>query len=119
MSDIDPLLTSHNSAAHSSKPHLIIFNREELNQILWVYGRQVAAGEWRDYAIDMLSDKSVFSIFRHTSERPLYTIEKNPKLAKKQGAFSVIAMTGLILKRGHHLSNVLRVFDKKPRLLDL
>jgi hypothetical protein len=91
---------------------LVTFNRLELNQILSVYGRHVREGEWRDYAIDMLRDRAVFSVFRRTTEAPLYRIEKNPKLAKRQGAYSVIATTGLILKRGHELCRVLRVFDR-------
>ena len=93
------------------------FNRLELNQILNVYGRMVAAGEWRDYAIDMLREKAVFSVFRKSSEYPLYRIEKNPKLARKQGAYSVITPTGLILKRGHDLRRVLGVLDKKLKLV--
>ena len=80
--------------------------------ILKVYGRMVAAGEWRDYALDTLADRAVFSIFRRTSELPLYRIEKNPKLARRQGAYAVIAQSGLILKRGSELPQVLRVFDK-------
>ena len=89
------------------------FNRVELNQILNVYGRMVSAGEWRDYAIDMLREKAVFSVFRKSSEYPLYRIEKNPKLARKQGIYSVITPTGLILKRGQDLRRVLGVLDKK------
>lgn len=89
------------------------FDRQELSQILAVYGRKVASGEWRDYAIDMGREKAVFSIFRKTSECPLLRIEKNPKLARKQGAYSVIAATGQILKRGHDLRRVLDVLDKK------
>lgn len=73
----------------------------------------VAAGEWRDYAIDHLDDRAVFSIFRRTAEIPLYRVEKNPKLANRQGAYSVIAASGLILKRGKELCNVLKIFDKK------
>lgn len=91
------------------------FNRQELNQILALYGRMVAAGEWRDYAIDMLKDKAVFSVFRRTSEFPLYRIEKVPKLARRQGAYCVVTPTGLILKRGHDLRRVLDVLDKKVR----
>ena len=72
----------------------------------------MAEGEWRDYAIDMLRDRAVFSIFRRTAESRSYRIEKRPRLARRQGAFSVIAATGLILKRGHELCRVLRVFDK-------
>lgn len=93
------------------------FNRQELNAILSVYGRKVADGEWRDYAIDQLREKAVFSVFRRSSEVPLYRIEKNPRLARRQGAYSVVAATGLILKRGHDLSNVLRVFDRQMKLV--
>ncbi len=82
-------------------------------QILTVYGRNVAAGEWRDYAIDFSREKAVFSIFRRTTEWPLYRIEKAPKNARKQGAYSVVTATGLILKRGHELERVLEVFDRK------
>jgi hypothetical protein len=92
------------------------FTRLELNQILNLYGRKVAAGEWRDYAIDFGRDKAVFSIFRRTSEVPLYRIEKQPKLAAKQGAYSVVAATGHILKRGHDLARVIGVLEKKVRL---
>ena len=94
----------------------VSFTRRELNEILSLYGRRVAAGEWRDYAIDMLADRAVFSVFRRSSEAPLYTIEKRPKLARKQGAFMVIATTGLILKRGHELINVLKAIDREPKL---
>lgn len=90
----------------------VAFDRHELSEILKVYGRMVAAGEWRDYAIDHLSDRAVFSIFRRSSEVPLYRVEKNPKLARRQGAYSVIAQTGMILKRGGELARVLRVLDK-------
>lgn len=94
----------------------IAFSRQELSAILAVYGRKVAAGIWRDYAIDLLRDRAVFSIFRKSSEYPLYRIEKNPKLARKQGAYSVIATGGLILKRGHELRRVLRVLEDRPEL---
>ncbi len=95
----------------------IAFDRAELSQILNVYGRKVASGEWRDYAIDALRDKAVFSIFRRSSEMPLYRIEKTPKLARRQGVYSVVAATGLILKRGHDLSPVLRALDKGLRVV--
>jgi hypothetical protein len=72
----------------------------------------VAAGEWRDYAIDFLRDRAVFSVFRRSSEVPLYRIEKNPKLARRQGAYSVISATGLIVRRGPELDRVLRSIDK-------
>jgi hypothetical protein len=82
-----------------------------------MYGRKVAEGEWRDYAIDMHREKAIFSVFRRACEYPLYRIEKNPKLSRRQGAYSVIAPTGLILKRGHDLRNVLRVLERNLRLV--
>ena len=91
----------------------ITFDRLELNRILTVYGRMVAAGEWRDYALDFLDEMAVFSVFRHASEMPLFRIEKRPKLRAKQGQYSVVAAGGLILKRGQELAQVLKVFDKK------
>lgn len=78
-----------------------------------VYGRKVARGEWRDYALDLLRDKAVFSVYRRASEVPLYRIEKDPKLSRKQGAYSIIAAGGLILKRGHDLKRVLAVLDAR------
>jgi hypothetical protein len=95
----------------------ISFNRQELTEILEIYGRKVADGEWRDYAIDHRRDEAVFSVFRRSSEVPLYRIVKQPKLARRQGAYSVVAATGLILERGHDLGNVLRVLDKGLRLV--
>ncbi|MEM6460848.1 MAG: DUF2794 domain-containing protein [Pseudomonadota bacterium] len=95
----------------------VTFHRRELDAILRVYSRMVAEGEWRDYAIDHLKDRAVFSVFRRTSEVPLFRIEKDPKLARRQGAFSVIAASGLIVKRGHDLTQVLKVFDKQPKLV--
>lgn len=91
----------------------VTFNRKELDAILRVYGRRVAEGEWRDYAVDFLKDAAIFSVFRRTSEVPIYRIEKRPKLARRQGAWSIITPTGLILKRGHDLGQVLRVIEKK------
>lgn len=102
----------------ASKAGEVAFNRWELSQILNVYGRKVASGEWRDYAIDFARDRAVFSIFRRTCETPLYRIEKAPKLARRQGAYSVIAATGQILKRGHDLSRVLRVLEKGLALVE-
>src|SRR4030081_1586737 len=104
-------------AASGTVPNRVTFNRFELNRILNLYGRMVAAGEWRDYAIDFLKDRAVFSVFRRTSEVPIYRIEKNPQLARKQGAYSVISATGLIVKRGHELDNVLRAVDKSLKLV--
>ena len=96
----------------------VTFQRRELDQILRLYGRMVAANEWRDYAIDHLSDRAVFSVFRRTSETPLFSITKNPSLARRQGMWSVTSATGLILKRGQELARVLSVFDNKLRLVD-
>jgi hypothetical protein len=96
----------------------IAFDRRELSQILDIYGRKVASGEWRDYAIDTLREKAVFSVFRRASETPLYRIEKAPKLSRRQGAYSVIAATGLILKRGSDLGRVLRALDRGLRLVE-
>ena len=98
-------------------PGKVTFSRRELDRILGLYGRMVAAGEWRDYAIDFLKDRAVFSVFRRSSEQALYRIEKNPKLSRRQGAFSVITATGLILRRGHELDRVLRVLDKSLKLV--
>ena len=96
---------------------LTCFDRRELDLILRVYGRKVADGEWRDYAIDQRREEAVFSIYRRTSETPLYRIVKQPRLARKQGAYALIAATGHILQRGHDLANVLRFLE--PRRLSL
>ena len=98
-------------------PALVSFDRRELQTILNLYGRKVAAGEWRDYAIDFSADRAVFSIFRRAAEQPLYRIEKTPRLSRRQGAYSVVAAGGLILKRGHELSRVLAVLDKQLKLV--
>lgn len=90
----------------------VTFDRHELRDILALYGRKVAEGEWRDYAIDFGRDMAVFSIFRRAAEYPLYRVVKDPKLAGKQGAFSVVTTTGLILKRGSDLKRVLAVLDR-------
>ena len=93
------------------------FDRRELDQILRIYSLMVGAGEWRDYAIDHMKDRAVFSVFRRSSEVPFYRIEKNPKLARRQGAYSVVAASGMVMKRGHELANVLKVFDKPLRVV--
>ncbi len=105
------------SSPQQAPPPVVAFNRQELNAILNVYGRMVADGEWRDYALDFGREAATFSVYRRTSEVPLYRIEKNPKLARKQGAFSVITATGLILKRGHELARVLEVFAKGMKVV--
>ena len=88
------------------------FERRELDRLLRLYGQMVAAGHWRDYAIDGLADAAVFSVYKRASEAPLYRIEKRPELARRQGAWAVIGQGGVILRRGHELEQVLRVFDR-------
>ncbi len=90
----------------------VFFERRELERLLRLYGRMVAAGEWRDYGMDGLSDRAVFSVFRRSAESPLYRIEKHPALARKQGAWAVVGHGGHILRRGHELEQVLRFFEK-------
>ena len=96
---------------------VVSFDRHELREIFNLYGRRVAEGEWRDYAIDFRPDKAVFSIYRRASEVPLYRVEKDPALARRQGAYAVVAATGLILKRGPDLARVLQSLDRKPKLV--
>ncbi len=91
----------------------IAFDRAELGIILSLYGRMVAAGEWRDYGMSFLREVAIFSIFRHAAEHPIYRIEKRPRLRAAQGQYAVIGMDGRILKRGHDLKTVLRVLEKK------
>ncbi|AVH42902.1 MULTISPECIES: DUF2794 domain-containing protein [Rhizobium/Agrobacterium group] len=99
-------------------PLPVTFHRRELDAILRIYGRMVGEGEWRDYAIDHLKEKAVFSVFKRSGEMPLFRIEKNPKLAAKQGAYCVVNTDGRILKRGHELPQVLKVFDKVLKLIE-
>ena len=94
-------------------PTQVHFNRQELSVIMSLYGRMVAAGEWRDYGISNLRDVAIFSIFRRTAEHPIYRVEKHPRLRSKQGMYSVMGMDGRILKRGHDLRAVLRVLERK------
>lgn len=91
----------------------VSFDRRELGLILGLYGRMVAAGEWRDYGISHLRDMAVFSVFRRTAENPLYRIEKRPKLRVKQGLYAVVAMDGQVVRRGHDLAVVLKVLERK------
>jgi hypothetical protein len=104
-------------AAASPPSNRVTFDRFELHRILNLYGRMVADGEWRDYSIDFLRERAVFSVFRRASEVPLYRIEKDPRLARKQGMYSVISATGLILRRGHELERVLLAIDRKLALV--
>jgi hypothetical protein len=103
---------------HAKDPLPVTFHRRELDMILWIYGRMVGEGEWRDYALDHMRDVAVFSVFKRAGEMPLYQIIKNPKLANKQGAFSVVNTAGKVLKRGQDLKQVLKVFDKTLKLVE-
>ena len=103
-------------AAATALPQ-VRFDRRELDQLLRVYGRMVAEGEWRDYAIDFGHERATFSCFRRASEMPQFRVVKDPRLARKQGAWQVLAPNGQILKRGHDLAAVLRLFDRKPKLV--
>ncbi|NNL36525.1 MAG: DUF2794 domain-containing protein [Silicimonas sp.] len=94
-------------------PEQVAFDRAELSVILGVYGRMVAAGEWRDYGMSFLKEVAVFSVFRRAAEHPIYRIEKRPKLRGRQGLYAVIGMDGQVLKRGHDLKTVLRVLERK------
>lgn len=98
---------------HSPIPPQVAFDRRELNAIMGLYGRMVAAGEWRDYGLSFLSEVAVFSAFRRAAENPLYRIEKRPKLRAKQGIYAVFGPEGQILRRGHELAQVLRVLERK------
>jgi hypothetical protein len=95
-----------------TKPQPITaFDKRELQTILAIYGRKVAAGEWRDYAMDFLKDRALFSIYARVSERPIFVIEKDPRLRNKQGQYNVTNQSGRVLKRGQDLAQVLRVLD--------
>ena len=97
----------------------IFFERRELDALMQLYGRKVAAGEWRDYALDGLADRAVFSVFERAAEQPLYRIEKRPALARKQGAWAVVGRGGMVLRRGQELAQVLRMFDRaRLRVVD-
>ena len=108
-----PRMSLDVSPPSSPRQAVTFFERRELETLLRLYGRMVAAGEWRDYAIDGLSDSAVFSVFRRSAEAPVYRIEKTPALARRQGAWAVIGQGGVVLKRGHELAQVLRVFDSR------
>lgn len=117
--DDSPTLIPLSEARRERAGMPVTFQRRELEMILRLYGRMVAANEWRDYAIDHLADRAVFSVFRRASETPLYSIAKTPALARKQGAWSVTSANGLILRRGHELPRVLAVFDSKLKLVEV
>ena len=115
--EADPSAWRGGEVRTSAPASEVRFSRRELDRILGLYGRMVAAGEWRDYAIDFLKDRAVFSVFRRASEIPIYRIEKNPKLARRQGAYSVISATGHILRRGHEIDRVLSVLDRTLKVV--
>jgi len=113
---LKPIASNQASPNHPS-PAPVTFDQGELRRLFGLYGRKVAAGEWRDYAIDFLKDRAVFSVFRRACEVPLYRIEKNPRLARRQGTYSLISSTGLIVRRGHELDRVLRALDRSLRVV--
>jgi hypothetical protein len=94
-------------------PHQVAFDRAELQRILDLYGRMVAAGHWRDYAIQFGKEVASFACFRRTTERPEYRIEKRPALRQRQGEWALIGEGGAILKRGHELGPVLAPVERK------
>ncbi|MGO9390344.1 DUF2794 domain-containing protein [Rhodoblastus sp.] len=96
---------------------LVGFDRRELQAIFNIYGRMVADGIWRDYAMDFLPNRAIFSIFRHHGEAAYYRIVKEPKGVRKPGAYSIVMQTGLILKRSAELPRLLAAFEKRPRLV--
>lgn len=106
-------IVTQNQAKGRTNREPVCFVRQELDAILNVYGRMVAAGEWRDYAINMHKDRAVFSIFRRAAEMPVYRVEKQPALARKQGAYSILSAEGVVLKRGQDLKSVLAFFDRR------
>lgn len=109
---------SGSSATILAFPKLQVgFDRLELQRILDLYGRGVAAGEWRDYALDFTRDAASFSAFRRTAERPQARIEKRPALRGKQGMWTLFGEAGQVLKRGHELAGVL--FPLERRLLKI
>jgi hypothetical protein len=125
VSDFEPIISFRTRAAgprsenRDTSPPVkkTAFDRKELNIILNLYGSKVAEGEWRDYALDFDIHTATFSIYRRASEMPLYRIVKDMTLARRQGAYAVIAQSGMILRRGHDLAQVLRVLLGKPKLV--
>lgn len=103
------------SDAADAQPQIgpVFFDRRELEQILKVYGRMVASGEWRDYAMVGHKDVAEFAVFRRSGDAPAYRIEKRPALRLKQGQWAVLGEGGVILRRGRDLAQVLRVFDSR------
>jgi len=103
-------------SVHAFPPHFSAqtgFDRAELSRIIDLYGRMVAAGLWKDYAIDFGRDAAVFSAFRRAAERPEYRIEKRPALRGRQGMWALIGEHGAMLKRGHELGPVLATIERR------
>ncbi len=96
-----------------SKPSQVGFERPELNRILDLYGRMVAAGHWRDYAMNFEKDFASFSAFRRAAEQPEYRIEKRPALHNRQGMWALLSEAGMVLKRGHELAPVLAPVERR------
>jgi hypothetical protein len=96
-----------------ARPLQVAFDRAELQRILDLYGRMVAAGFWRDYAMQFGKDAACFACFRRAAERPEYRIEKRPALRHRQGEWALIGEAGMILKRGHELGPVLAPIERK------
>lgn len=107
------LLKMSDAADLQSVPGPVFFDRRELDLILRVYGRMVAAAEWRDYAMVGHKDVAEFAVFRRSGDTPLYRIEKRPALRLRQGQWAVIGEGGLVLRRGRELAQVLRLFDSR------
>ena len=110
MKVFEPIHTKNNT---DDCMNLVTFNRKELEPILKIYGQMVAKGHWRDYSISSSFSKAIFAIFRRSTETPLYMVMKTPKLSKKNGAYSIVAMNGQIIKQGKDLRLVLQVLNKK------
>lgn len=112
-----PIGQAAQATRNALSPLPVTFDQSELRLIFGLYGKKVAAGEWRDYAMDFLKEQAIFSIYRRSSEVPLYRIEKTPKLARKQGQYAALAASGLILKRGSELNRVLAALDRPVRIV--
>ena len=104
---------SHDSSGPLAAKGPVFFERRELDQLLRVYGRLVAAGDWRDYSLAGGADVAEFAVYVRSGDAPLYRVEKRPALQTRQGQWAVIGQGGQVLKRGRDLSQVLRVFDAR------
>lgn len=111
---MDNLIRLPAARKNSTKP--FFFTRHEMGTLMSLYSSRVAAGEWRDYAFDQLDDMAVFSIFRHTHERPLYSVAKIQKKGQRKPSFALYAGQKR-LKSAGSLLDVIETFDKLPRLV--